>query len=409
MGDRAPDVGGDPQGVLDRLRGPVGVLAGVWLMAAVASAIQIMPASVLTLVMDDFGIGPSTASWLVSVPFLLQLVVSIPIGYALDRVDNRLVLLAGTLVLVLANLGSWWGAVHGRFDVILGSRFLLGAGIAIVWTGGANLSGMAFTGRHRATAMGVFTTSAPFGYMVAQIVAPFFANWWSWEAGFLVLAGGSVLAFVAFVAVASEHGHGDVETDRPARGDLRAVLTHRNVWLVSLASFAAYSLNLFFNSWMPTYLAREFELTLTQAGPMTALFPAMGVVARATGGALSDRLFGGARRPVPLASFLVTAPVVVAIALLETPLLMAALLIVSGYTVQLGIGLFYTYVRELVPESVGGTAVSILSATSFLGAFSAPVVAGGLIDLTGVYLHAFGYALGLSVLGIALMLVAPEP
>ena len=400
----------EPRGSgLGAFGGPRGALVATSLMALFGASTQIMPASILPLAMPDLGIGPSAAGWLVSATLLAQSFVSLPIGYAFDRYDTRHVVLVGTAIIVCGNVWSWVVALEGSFLWLVVSRLFTGVGIATLWTGGATIVGSTFTGDNAATATGVYTASAPLGYAVAQFVSPVVAAQWRWETNFLLYAAASAAAFLLFALLAYRTADTSVEGARTTLEDFGYVVRNRAVWYVAFMAFAGYSLNLFFNSWMPTYLTSEFGFDLASSGLLIALFPAMGVVARTSGGVISDRFLGGRRRPVPLVAFLVTTPLVVVMYLVQTPLLIAALLVLSGYFVQVGIGLFYTLVSELVAENVTGSAIAVLTTMSFVGGFSAPIIAGVLIERTGAYVAAFAFALGLSVLGVAFAVAVPEP
>ena len=92
-------------------------------------------------------------------------------------------------------------------------------------------------------------------------------------------------------------------TSAPTLTDLGNVVTNRRVWIVGVLGFLGYALYLFVNSWAPSYLTDDLQLSLEVSGALVALFPAVGVVSRVTDGVLSDTLFGGRRRPVVLLSF----------------------------------------------------------------------------------------------------------
>ncbi|MFB6220566.1 MAG: nitrate/nitrite transporter, partial [Halolamina sp.] len=385
-----------------------GVLAGAWTMMLFAAAVQIMPASVLPLVMDDLAVGPGRAGWLVSASLITPALLSLFVGVALDRFASFRVVMAGTLVLVVANVWGWWAALAGDFVSLVVTRLLAGAAIATLWNAGATVVGGVFTGKRAATAMGVFTTAPPLGYAIGQFVPPFVAEAGGWELNFLVFAVLSLLAFLAYALVGGRNAAGTPE-ERPTRAEFRAVFTSRTVWVVALMSFVGYSLHLFFNSWMPTYLSEEFGMALTASGALAALFPAMGVLSRLSGGWLSDRVFARRRKPIPLLAFGVSAPLVVLVSMASTTLALVALLALSGYFIQLSIGLFYTYVRELVDDRVAGSAVAVLSTASFVGASSSPVIAAALFTRTGTFAASFGYAAALALAGFALALFAPEP
>ncbi|MFB6311178.1 MAG: nitrate/nitrite transporter [Salinirussus sp.] len=393
---------------LGAVGGAYAVLFGNFLLSLFIAATQIMPASVLTPIMADLTVSPSAAGLLVSLALLSPALLALPVGYALDRVDNRGVLLLGTVIVVGTNLWAWDAALAGAFVPLLGARFLTGVGIIMTWTAGANMVTAAFDGRNAATATGVFTASAPLGYVVGQALPPVVAGWWGWEANFPVFAIASAVSFAVF-AVTAFRTASRAETDRRANfADFRRVLSSRAVWFVAAMSFVAYSLNLFFNSWMPTYLTERLGYSVAESGLLVALFPAMGVIARPSGGIVSDRVLGGRRRPVPLLSFLVTVPLVVVLWAIDAPLVVVAILVLGGFSVQLGIGIYYTYIRELVEDRVAGSAIAVLSMASFAGGFVAPVFAGWLIETTGAYLTAFLFAIALAVAGVGLAWGSPE-
>ena len=141
---------------------------------------------------------------------------------------------------------------------------------------------------------------------------------------------------------------------------------------------------------------------------LAAVFPAVGVLSRISGGVLSDTLFDGRRRPVVLVSFVVAAPVVGGFTLLASLPLVVGALLVAGFAVQLCLGLVFAYVRELVEPAVAATAVAFLTSVGLAGASLAPIAAGWLISATG-YDTAFVVAGVLGAVGAALAWRAPEP
>ena len=173
-------------------------------------------------------------------------------------------------------------------------------------------------------------------------------------------------------------------------------------------AFAAYSYYLFVNSWMPTFLARRFGLSVALSGGLAAVFPAMGVLSRAGGGLISDRLMGQRRIPVLQAAFLISLPVAVLMGWTRRLALVVAMLVVAGFVIQLTFGVVYSYVREVVEPEITGTALAFLTTAGISGAFSAPVITGTLIEWTDTYLSAFAYVISLTVIGLALSWAAPE-
>lgn len=407
-GDEATAATGDADGAGPTETEKWVVVAGLWLLSASAAAYEIVPASVTPVIMDGLGIGPAAVGWIVGVMFGTAVVFSVPVGVALDRIDPRRALTLAAVALVVAGVGGWQAALDGAYWTLLATRVLGGAAFTVIWNAGLDVLGRSFAAERGATVIGVFSASGPAGFGLGQLLGPQVAATWGWPAIFAVFAGLSALGFVVFRLASGRLALARAAGSGPDRAALGRALTDRQVWLVCGMGFSAFSLYLFVNSWMPTYLT-TLGLSLAESGLLVALFPAVGAVSRTAGGVLSDRAFGGRRRPVARLSFVAAVPLVALLAVAREFAVLLVLLGLAGFFVQLGQGLFYTYVRELAAPDVRATSVALLTAVGLLGSFVAPVVAGWILQVTGSYPLAFAYAVLLGAGGLVLAWVAPEP
>ncbi len=381
-------------------------IAGLFLLSTAAGAYEIAPASVIPLIRASLEIDKAAAGWLVSVMYATAVVTSVPVGVALERVGTRRGVTAAGVALLVAGAWGWYAAVSGAFLSLLASRALGGLAYVLVWNAGASVAGQVVAPEFRATAVGVFTASAPVGFALGQFGSPLVAAALGWPATLPAFAAIAVVGVGVFLA--STRGDAlDADADVPDRAGFVRLFTNRAVWTLGGLCFLAFALYLFLNSWLPSYLTEEVGVSLAAGGLLTALFPAVGVVSRTSSGLLSDRLFGGRRRPVALLAFVVAAPVVGAFVVASDLVVVVALVVVSGFAVQLAIGLLFSYVAEVVEPDVRATAVSVLTSVGLLGAFLAPVAAGAIIDRAG-YRPAFVVAFVVALLGVALAWRAPE-
>jgi predicted MFS family arabinose efflux permease len=378
----------------------------LWLAFDFLVAYEIAPASVLPLVESGLGVGPTAASWLVSVLLLAMAACAIPAGVLLDRVDNRRTIFVTAVAALLTTLWAWSAGTTGDYAQLLVARFASGAVIVALWTAAVNVVDGAFSRDRQGTAIAVIATSIPAGFVIGHLTAPLLAARVGWAGTFPVYGALSLVAVGGF-AVASRGVPIRVDVETPSRGQFVAVLRNPHVWAVAGMAFAAYSLNLLFNSWLPTYVADNFALPLGLGGAVAAIFPAIGVVGRVSGGVVSDRLFGTRRRPIVLGSFLVLAPAAVAVPFIDRVDVLLVALVVTGFVTQVGLVLLLPYVRELVAANVAATAFAVLNTVGFFGAFSAPVVAGALIERGGFF-AAFGYAGALAALGCVVAYLVPD-
>lgn len=379
----------------------------LWITTAGITAFEIVPASVLSLLVSDLSVTPTAVSWLVSIFILGMVILSIPAGVLLDRRNNRHIILLSAVLFLLSTIWTVFASLAGSYWMVLLARLVAGALNVVIWTASVNIVGTAFDPTRQGTGIGFLTTSIPGGFAISHVLTPVLAGYIGWERSFVVYGMMTAIAGMGFWLYTREF---DLRTKVmvPSRRDFLKVLQNKYVWGIGGLAFAAFSLNMFFNNWLPSYLATEFYFSLTQSGIFAAVFPAIGMLARVMSGTLSDRWLGGRRKPIVLGSFIVIAPIIVGIALLESVIILLIALVIAGFVTQMGIAVLLPYVREIVDQSVAGTALSVLNLVGFLGAFSAPVLTGFLIDATGGYGTAFGYATALAVFGIVLSWVIPD-
>ena len=389
--------------------GPMlGCLFGTWLLSVVTQGYIIVPASVLPRIVADLSVSRATAVWLISATPGAWAATNFVVGFVLDRRGAVWLTTVATVVFVATSLVGWQVATQGSFWALLATRLVAGITLGAIWTASADVVGRTFESGNAGTALGIFTTSAPAGFALGQVGTPAVADAAGWPAMFLVVAALAVVAYVVFLLGVRNATVASEAHDTTIRADVTAVLGNRAVVVGCLLAFSAYSLYLFLNSWIPTYLQEQFGMTLQLSGLLAALFPAVGIVSRSGGGVLSDRVFARRRLPVLTLSFVVALPALVLIAVLRRLLPLILVLVVAGAVIQLTFGVVYSYVREGVSPALSGTALSFLGTAGMTGAFSAPLVSGLLIESTGAYAAAFGFAGVVAVGGLCLTRLAPE-
>jgi len=377
----------------------VTTIATGWLVLLFVGAYLITPASVLTVVMADLGITEATAAALVSMPQVAATVIGIPVGIYLDRIETRAAVPAAAAVLLIGSIGDWFAASGGNVSLLIASRLLAGVGMFVLWVVSIDVASSTFPPDRRATATSVIISGYPAGYALGQFGAPRLAEVVGWPGVFPVFGGAVLLTSLVFYVAAGQVSRFQTSTEPMTWAGFKRVLRNRNVWMVLVVTILGYSLYMVFNSWMPTYITRRFGVSLAESGTFVALFPAVGILARPTGGWLSDTVFTQRRRPVFAASF-AGATVLAAVMFYSATIgMLVAVLVLAGVFVQLQIGLMYQSIREFVDPSAAGTAVSLASVAGWLGSFVAPVVAGELVATTGTYAVLFVFAIGLGVMG----------
>lgn len=377
------------------------VLAGCFLVATGFNGYLFAPASIMPSFVAAFDIGKPAAGLSISVVFLGWAVFQVPSGFLMDRYDNRVLVWGGALVFLGAAVAVLFAPTYPTF---LATRFLGGATAVFLWTANANIVSQSFPQARRAVGTSLFVTSAPAGVTLAQAAGPPLESVVGWRGVVAAYALVTVCGLPLFVWA----------LDAPIRNEsalslsgFATALGDRRVLAIAVSSFCAYSLFVFFNSWMPTYATEVVGVDVGTAGALAALLPAVGLVARPGGGWLSDRI-GGRRRPVIVAAFLLVVPALVAASLATSVVGFAAALLLAGVGSQLGTGVFYVFVEEVSPLGSGGTSLAVLMTLSIVGSLVAPVAAGWIVDVVS-WTAAFGFGGLLAVGGIAAVARIPEP
>ena len=180
-------------------RETLGLLIGFFVLSTAAAAYEIAPASVLPVIQEEsLELKASTAGWLVSIMYATAVVTSVAPGIAIDRFSVRRMIVFGTVALVVAGVWGWYAATASAFLWLLVSRVLGGIAYVIFWNAGANVVGSAVAPRHRATAVGVFTASAPVGFALGQFGSPLIGTVAGWPAILPLYAAMGVVGVTIF-------------------------------------------------------------------------------------------------------------------------------------------------------------------------------------------------------------------
>jgi NNP family nitrate/nitrite transporter-like MFS transporter len=374
-------------------------IATGWLVLLFVGSYLITPASILTVVMNDLDITEATAAALVSMPQVTATVVGIPVGLYLDRVQTRGVVPAAAVVLLIGSVGDWFAGGAGNILLLIASRLFAGAGMFVLWVVCINVASSTVPPTRRATATSVIISGYPAGYALGQFSAPRVAEIVGWPGVFPLFGAAVLVSSVVFYFAVGNVTRFETPAESPTFAEFRQVFVNRNIWSIVIVTVLAYSLYMVFNSWMPTYIIQQFDISLAESGTFVALFPAVGIIARPVGGWVSDVVLNQRRRPIFAASFVGAIVVTVALFYTIRVTILVMMLILAGVVIQLQIGLLYQSAQEFVDPKAAGTAVSIASVAGWLGSFVAPVIAGELVAITGSYVIILWFAGSLGVAG----------
>ncbi len=249
-------------------------------------------------IQEELGISQEQFSWIAAVAILNGSLWRLPAGMITDHIGGRKVM---TYLLASSAIPAYFVARAESYTMLLILAFLVG------FAGNSFSSGIAWNSawqprEHQGFALGVFG-AGNVGASVTKLIGPAIITATTGSLYFGAIEGGwrliPILYAVLLVIMAIVTWFGTPSQDRmPGHGTPLAVqlepLRTIRVWRFSLYYVAVFGAYVALSSMLPTYYVRNFGVSLTTAGFLTAayIFPAS--LLRPLGGWMSDRW--GARR-----------------------------------------------------------------------------------------------------------------
>jgi MFS family permease len=367
------------------MQGPTRILVGMCVLIAVNQLGFGGIVPVLALYARSFGVSQSAIGVAIAVYGLARFLVAMPVGRLADALGRRPALAIGGVVTAGGNLLC---AYAPSFLVLVGGRFVAGAGAALVLIAGqivlADISTPARRGRTMAIYQGVFLFAVGVGPLPGGLLAEHYGL----RAPFLAYAVAGVVAaalawtFIPETKSARIPGASGGEPPLPPFGaQIRILTRHRGFMLVSLISFmnAVARTGGLFNV-IPVLARDRLLLSTDRIGLGLALASLVGLVVIYPSGVLVDRY--GRKAAIVPATF------VSGISLLLFLLAPSYAWFLAGcvvWSLATGVGgaAPAAYAADVAPSGMNAAAMSGFRMLADLGYVVGPISLGLATDLFG--------------------------
>jgi NNP family nitrate/nitrite transporter-like MFS transporter len=354
---------------------------------------------------EEFGLSDVQLAWITAVAVLNGAIWRLPAGIAADRYGGKRVFVG---MLAVTAVPAYFVSQVTSYGMLLVCAFLVG------FAGNSFSVGIAWVSAwwpqsRQGFALGVFG-AGNIGASLTKFIGPALIAAVP-AAGFLggVIPGGwrfvpflyMVLLVMMAVATWAFTPHRDI---KPSKGrSVRSMLTplkHLRVWRFSLYYVVVFGAYVALAAWLPKYYVDVYDLPLSQAALLTALFIFPASLLRPFGGWLSDTL--GARR-VMYYTFLV---MLIASGILMMPYgyivlnnpdgttsevlpwsvgvgLFTFLVFVMGCAMGIGKAAVFKHIPEYFPDDVGAVG-GLVGTLGALGGFFLPLMFAYTTDWTSL-------------------------
>src|SRR5512145_1009722 len=325
------------------------VLALVTLAYAGTALSALAVAPLAPFLVTALGLSRGQLGLLLPAVYLGGVLMSLPAGWLTDRLGVRVTLALGQ-ALTGAMVGLA-GLVGTRLPLLLVCLVLAGFGFSV----GNPATGKAvmewFSPRERGVAMGIKQTGLTLGGVAGALVLPPLAVAFGWREALMIAGGVSVVGAVVVALGYARPGFAEPvpAAPHPELRDLGTFLRRRGVQALFACGFLLSVAQSALLAYLALYATESFALSAIAAGWLLALTQAGGAASRLLLGFVSDRLFGGRRRPGVIITALTATLAFGVFALGEAlPLpLVAALAPVVGAAAFGWVGLYFALVAEI--------------------------------------------------------------
>jgi MFS family permease len=310
-------------------------------------------------------------------------------GVVADRANRKALILGGLLFWSAVTLATGWATEYWHLVLF---RALEGLGEAFYYPASMSLLSDYHGKATRSRAMGLHQSSVYVGTVLGGGVAGYCGDRYGWRSGFYLFGGLGVALAAVLVFCLREPTRGAADGD-PIEKDEGGRMKDESDWsdssfnlhpssfpmvLVLTAVFVgANFVAVIFLTWMPSYLNREFNMSLTLAGLNATLWlQAASVAGVLCGGWLADRWARrrrGGRPLVQSVSLLVGAPVVFLTGWTRDVNVLVAAMAGFGFFKGLYDANIWASLYDVVPARRRATAQGLMNAVGWLGAGVAPV------------------------------------
>lgn len=374
------------------------LLALLWLAFFLNQADRQIFSVVLPLIREDLGLTDRQLGLIASV-LVWTYGVMVPVaGFLGDRISRKRIIGFSLVFWSIATLST------GLCTTLL--QFILLRGVA---TGGGEAfyapSANALISQHhketRSFALSLHQSANYLGIILSGLIAGYIGETYGWQKAFYLFgAFGIIVGILIFIQLKNDlpgPGLGKHHTLKTAG----IIFRKPTVVLLTLGFACMVFVNVGYLTWMPSFIAAKFNLSLSAAGFNSMFYHHAGaVIGVLAGGKLADRLSlnnSKARLLVQGISLLIASPFIFWMAAARTELITYLALFIFGVFRGAYDSNIFASLYEVVPAELRSSASGLMLMCAFLaGAFSPYVL--------GVLKPTLGMSLGLSLLSVAYVL-----
>lgn len=350
----------------------------------------------------ELGLDPFQIFWIYSVPILAIVIFVFLGGVITDKIGSRnATIISGILITLFGFLRG----LSGDFTFLFITSFLFGAGGGLLFPNLAKIVADWFADEKKGTASGIYLFAGGFGQVISlsltvAVILPLFQS--NWRFCFIFYGALTLIGAVLWIIFAKEkEGIKKTAENLFTTTTLKQILTNRYILGLCVIIFFAFSMLAGFTFYMQEFVAgKGFSNGIYgYLASILSLGTAIGNISFPT---LSDRV--GKRKVFLIYCTIIAVVLLILLHLINTELTIWLLFFFLGLMVGTLIPICLTISIEVksLPEELAGTISGLVLTFGFLGAFTATLIFGALLAITGIFMVCIIYLIFIGVIAFLL-------
>lgn len=334
---------------------------------------------------DTLHIAPEQWGWVGTVFLVGYALFEIPSGHLGDRIGARKVL---TRIVLWWSLSTAMTGTASLYPILLGVRFLFGAGEAGAYPNASVAISRWFSPQRRGRAFGLFTMSSQIGGALSPLLVIPIQRSFGWRMAFYVFGCLGVMWAAVWFWKFRDYPSDSRRPPPVIHVSWRPILASPNLWVIMVLTFGYVYTMGFYQTWIHTYLVRGRGFS-EQALSLSALPYVVGAAGNLLGGLTCDWLativgVKWSRRGVGMAGALLSTVSIIGLMFASGQLAAIAYLSLAYTGITLQQPVVFTACLD-IGGNQGGAVVGFMNTAGQVGAALSSVIFGYLVKATGNY------------------------
>jgi sugar phosphate permease len=339
--------------------------------------------------MEDLQIDAGQLGLLAGAFFYAFAILQLPVGFALDSLSPRRVMLA---TLLLGIVGCSISALATDFHTALSGRILIGLGMSSVLMGSLKIFSNWFRQDQFAFLSGVMLSLGNFGALVAATPLVIASMVIGWRICFFLFSLFLALLSMAIFFLVNDGPKKSLTTSANTREtrksnltnkmliSFKTVFSNRHFWFISTSAFIRYGSLISVQGFLGTlYLIEVMGYSVEKAGNILSMISIGYLIGSPLMGKLSDSVFKSRKKVMLLGLFIYMCIILFFLLDIKSDFLWYAVFWGLGFFASIG-AVSFAHVKELFPKEISGVVLT----------------ANNLFNIVGVAIgqHVMGFIIG---------------